>query len=919
MAGSVVGRETELAAVDAVLAATREELSVLVLEGEAGIGKTTVWREGMSRAAGQGFQVLSCRPAPAEVRMSFAALGDLLGPVEPAAFEALPDPQRRALDVALLRVEAKGAPPDLRAIGTGVVSLVSALAREAPVLLAVDDVQWLDPPTARALEFALRRLDGPPVAVLATFRTGERSGLSVLVSAVSDDRIRRVLLGPLSLGALYQVLKEQLGHGLPRPLMARIERATGGNPFYAVEIARVLESEGHRASGRALPVPDDLRELVARRLRRLPPPTRTALLKSSALAQPTVSQVDPSALAPAEAAGVVGVRADGRIEFLHPLYAGALYAGASWEQRRRLHGELAELVSDMEERARHLALATDGPDERVASVLDAAAEHAHARGAPEVAAELAEQAAQRSVAAVAEARSERCLRAGRYHLRAGDRARAKALAEKVIAASPPPEVLARALHLLAEVCAVDSPETAIRLLEDALACAGDDAGQRARLEVSLGILLLATLDVAGADVHLHRAVKQAAAAGVTASLAEAIAMRAMCGIYLGRGVDDEELQRALALEDPDREVMFQMRPSFIVAQVYEFTGEVERARGLLLELRERIVARGEESDLPWVLAQLGATAWQAGDLADAEAYFEDALSAAELTGQELFRAFALLGRAMVRAVRGDVGGAHADGMEALSVSERIGWPAGVGQSRYALGLLALTQGEAQAAVAMLEPSLAMVEAVGVYEWPIAMSVPDAIEAFIATGEVERAAGLTDALYAFGRRIDRPWALATSGRCRALLDAANGELESAQTAAERALVDHERLPMPFELGRTLLVLGQVQRRRGERRVARETLARALAVFEELGAPVWAVKTEAEMLRIGVRRAPEELTENELRAAELAAQGLTNPEIAGKLFVSRRTVEANLARAYRKLGVRSRAELGATMAGREHGSS
>jgi DNA-binding CsgD family transcriptional regulator len=199
--------------------------------------------------------------------------------------------------------------------------------------------------------------------------------------------------------------------------------------------------------------------------------------------------------------------------------------------------------------------------------------------------------------------------------------------------------------------------------------------------------------------------------------------------------------------------------------------------------------------------------------------------------------------------------------------------------------------------------------------PEARSLADAIEALVATGDVERAKRLAEALHAWGRRFERPWALATSGRCRALLAAAAGDLDGAVTAAVEALVAHERLPFPFEEARTLLVLGQLQRRRGERRDARATLERAAAIFERIGARRWLEKANSEIARIGVRRAPTELTESEQRVAELAAAGLTNPEIAARLFMSRRTVEANLARAYRKLDIRSRAELGAVMAGRK----
>ena len=911
---SVVGREAELGLIDAVLAQARDGLSGLVLDGDPGIGKTTLWREGIARATAHGYRVLACRAAPAEARLSFTALSDLLAPVEPATFEALPGPQHRALSAALLRADAAGAAPDPRAIGTGVVSVVSALATRAPVLLAVDDVQWLDRPSARAIDFALRRLDQHRVCVLATLRKGEPAGRSDLISALHGERIRRVGLGPLSLGALYSMIQQQLGLQLSRPVLLRIERATGGNPFYALEIARAVQAVGaeNLQPGQPLPVSDDLRDLVAARLRGLPRRTRDALLEVSALAQPTVRVVDPSSLAPAEEAGVAHVCADGRIEFAHPLYAAAVYTAASHERRRRLHAELARHVPDVEERARHLTLSVDGADAAIAAVLEEAAEHAHRRGAPEVAAELAQQAAQRTPPDAVEARWERCLRAGWHFLKAGDPERARALAQEVLGASPPPPVRAQALHLLAKASMGDL--AAGPLLQEALACVGDDPGHAALLEFALGTQLLAQLEPARANRHLVRAVELAESVGDAPLLAETLANKAVSDLLSGQGVDDAVLQRTLRLEDPERAAPFQLSPSFSVAQVYEFTGRIDEARELFALLRERLTARGQETDLPWVLVHLAGTSWLRGDLARAEAEADQALRGATLAGQEVFRAFALLVRSLVRATRGDRDRARTDGTEALAISERFGWAMGVSQSRYGLGFLALSEGDPLAAVAILEPVVTAIETVAVYEWPIAMALPDAIEAFVATGDLDRAERLTQALAALGRRFDRPWALATSGRCRALVDAAGGHLDRACAAAEQAIVDHRRLPMPFELGRTLLVLGQLQRRRGERRLARATLARALAIFEELGAALWADKARAELSRIGVRRAPEQLTEAERRVAELGARGLTNREIAAALFLSRRTVEANLARAYGKLGIRSRAELGRVMAER-----
>ena len=916
MAGWVVGREAELVKLDELLVGAREGLRVLVLEGEPGIGKTTVWREGIERAAARGFRVLSCRAAQTESRLSFGGLSDLLAPVEAQAFAELPAPQRRALEIALLRVAAEGIALDPRAIATGLMSLISGLAAHGPLLLALDDEQWLDRPSARALQFALRRVETRPVAVLATMRIDQRARVADVASAVAPERLERLRLGPLSLGALHELLRARLGQTLTRPLLGTIERACGGRPFYALEIARALEAQPASVPGRALPVPTDMAEVVARRLRQLPRRTRDELLKASALARPSLSLLNHEALAPAVEARLVSVRHDDDVlEFAHPLFAGALYAAASREQRRRLHHDLAGQVADVEEQARHLALASDGPDEAVALALDRGADLAYRRGAPEVAAELAELAAQRTPQEAVDLRDQRYLRAVRHHVKAGERERAGALAEQVIAGCTTTHVRTSALYLLGEVRGPESPTAAIPLLEQALACAVDDVSLQAQLETSLGYLAVVIADAGGALRHLGRAVELAELAGESALLAEAIALRAQAALMFGRGLDEQALERALELEERERDVLFQLRPSLNVALVYEFTGRIGAARELLVGLRERIVARGEESDLAYVLVHLAGTSLLAGDLELAEREATDALRVAELNGQDIFCAFSLAMRALARALRGDGVGSRSDVSQALEISERIGWPHGVILARWAQGVLALSEGDAAAATAALEPVVALIEQIGVYEWPIAMALPDAIDAFVATGELERAAKLTASLAAWGRTHDRPWALALSARCQALLHAAAGDLPAAERAARRAVVEHERLPMPFELARTQLVLGQIQRRCGQRRAARESLQRAHALFEQIGAPVWARKAHSEMARIGVRRAPGELTDSEQRVAALAASGLTNREIAAQLFISRRTVEANLARAYRKLSIRSRAELGTTMAARQ----
>lgn len=915
MDAAVFGREAELREVEATLAAAHDGLVALVLEGVAGIGKTCVWQRGIESAAAQGFRVLSCRAVQAEARLSFAALGDLLAPVEREAFAALPGPQRHALDAALLRGEGGGPAPNPRAIGTGLVSLFSALGAATPLVVAIDDVQWIDAPSARALEFAFRRLDAQPIGVLATRRLGRGDAL---FASAARERVRVVSVGPLSLAALYRIVNERLGRRIPRPLLARIERSAGGNPFYALEIVRALGAHGSPAVGEDLPIPSDLSQLVEERLRKLPPRTRAALLRASALARPVLAHVDAAALAPAEEAGVVRVTSEDRIEFTHPLFASAVYAAAPREHRRRMHTELAQSAVDLEERARHrmLAAPSDGEDESLAAVLDEAVERAAGRGAAEIAAELGERAAQLTPAPQLVLRHERLLRAAGNYLRAGDPDRARALCENVLGAAPAGAVRADALLLRARTTSNMRPADAIPELEEALGSVGEDEVRIARLAIALASMKIMSLELAAAIRHATRAAEHAERAADMSLLAEALALRELASVLSGQPLGEPALARALALEDLGKDAW--VRPSLLAVAAYAYAGEMEVARAHLLRVREHLLEAGEAIELPWLHALLAYTSLAAGQLERAEQEASEAERAAAMTGREVARIITLLVRAMIRAMRGDRDGTRADAAEVLALSERTRWPYGAPFVRCALGHLALSQGDPAAAADDLEATVRGVEAVGAFEYPVATGVPDLVEALTESGESERAAHLTRALAEAGRRRDRPWALATAARCEALLAAAAGDLERAGAAADAALVEHERLAMPFERARTLLVKGRVQRRAGERRAARATLEEALALFRGMGARFWAEKAAAELARIGVRRAPAALTESEERVAELAAQGLTNPEIAARLFMARRTVEANLARAYGKLGIRSRAQLGAAMARRKASS-
>src|SRR5947209_4214537 len=312
---SLVGRESELGAIEAFLHSERPR--VLVIVGEAGIGKTTLWQAAVERCRAQGARVLIARPTESEARLAFAGLADLLADLPDELFARLPEPQRVGLDAALLRA-ASARPPERRVVGAGFLTLLRALAGESDVVCAIDDLQWLDASSAAAVGFALRRLGELPVRGLFSVRAAELA--SAPIPALERDlQVAHLEPGPLSAAALHRVLTEELGHTFPRPTLVRIAQAAGGNPLYAVEIARELDRRGEGDISARVPVPQSPDPLVRERVQALPAATRDALLRAAALARPDTETIDPAELAPAEEAGLVRVEADGRIEFAHPL------------------------------------------------------------------------------------------------------------------------------------------------------------------------------------------------------------------------------------------------------------------------------------------------------------------------------------------------------------------------------------------------------------------------------------------------------------------------------------------------------------------------------------------------------------------------------------------------------------------------
>jgi len=914
----LLGRDAELSQIDAWLRPAAASApgpdaagTALVIEGEPGIGKTTLWTEAIRRARCLGWQVLLCRPVPSDAGLPHVGLADLLRPVSDEAFAKLPPPQRRALRVALLREEAGAGDLDPRAVGTGLAALLGLVAQDGPLLLAVDDAQWLDPASARSLAFALRRLDGRPVAALAAIRiegpASQRGGAFAVVESSLDPQARqRLEVGPLTVAAVHQMFRQSLGTSFPRPVLVSIHRAAGGNPFYALEIARELRRVGSPPPGQPLPIPGDHRDLALLRMRRLPRATRDVLAALAATPGAAAGDLDLDALAPAERAGIAAVRPGGRVEFTHPLFGSALYSSLPEAERRRLHRELAGRAAGPEERARHLALAADGPDEATAAELDGAAVSARARGAADVAVELKELACRLTPAADREARLRRSTELADLRYFTGDPTGARRELEQWLSALPAGQERAQVLLELGSMRWVQGDAEAGRaLMTQALGEARTPA-LRARIHARMA----AGAD--DADVTLEHG---EAALALLDELQDpqfyshVLHIVALYKLYAGRGADHAAIEKGIRLQQGAAGWDVSPVPAFWARNFDDFATARQRLEDIIGVLREQ----GDEAQVCAALTHLASVEAMTGHIDRASALAAEALDLAGQTEQETYIDMALCAKGQVCAQAGDLAGARAAAGELLGRLDPHPDVVLEGMARIVLGLAALTAGDLADADRELSRADEIEQLVHNREPANQRFQADHAEAVIGLGDTGRAERLVRRLEARAEALPRPWILAVSARCRGMLNAAAGDLDGALADYQRALRAHETLDMPSELGRTLLALGRLRRRRNERQQAQDHLARAVSVLESAGALGWAAVASDELDRARARRgSPEELTPTERKICELAASGLRNTEIAARLFLSAKTVEANLSRGYRKLGVRSRTELVAAMA-------
>ena len=899
---SIVGRERELASLRG-RAVGEPGARALVLVGEPGIGKTTLWEAGVAAARSRRVRVMAARPGESEARLPFAGLIDICERLGAAELADLPAPQRRALEGALLRADPAAGSVHAGAVEFGFGTAVRGLAAGVPLVIAVDDLQWLDRSSADVLAFAARRVGDARIGFLLARRPGRATELERVLERGS---VARIEVGALTLGAVRRMLRERLGLTISRPLLRRVVEVTQGNPLFALEIGRLLLEQAVAAADE-IPLPDSVEAMLGGRLARLPAGVRTVLLATALSEDLRLGVLTAVAGSDAvdEALHAEVLAVDGEyVRAVHPLLAAVARKRSTVRERREIHGVLARVVDHEPLRARHLALASTGANEQLASRLAAAAREASARGGRQQAVNLATHALLKTPVDSA-GRGDRVLALAACLYEAGELRRLLDLLSEELEGLPAGTSRARARLLLGEGEGSRSLDEADGQLELALIECGDDAGLRASL--------------------LAKRAANAAASGVTRMRdAEAWALEALASadqreierlaLYAlawtraltGHPVDDL-CERSAVAADTSAYLVF--CPERVAGQRHIWRGELERAQQALGGLLALADERGEEASYVMANLHMCELELRSGDWDAACSRLDEW---ADFSDRELtFRPQYQRCRALLAAGRGDAADTERWASDAISRAGRSGSRWDELEARRARGMASLQSGAPHRAADDLRAVWEHTQSEGVLEPGVFPVAPELVEALVEGDAIAEARAVTDRLAQLAKRQDHPWAQATVKRCRALLRAG---ADDATSGLRAGAADLERLGLRFDAARCMLALGRIQRRAKQWGAARDSLGTAQAAFEQLGSPGWAELARAEHGRVAGRRpsAGGELTATERRVVELAAGGLSNKQIASTVVVTVHTIEVHLAHAYAKLGVRSRSQLAARLA-------
>ncbi|MCW2914688.1 MAG: ATPase-like protein [Actinomycetia bacterium] len=898
----LLGRDAEQSVVDGLLTRAREGMSgALVVRGEPGIGKTALLDH--AAAGATDLRVIRSTGVESEAELPFAGLHLLLRPVL-NRMGTLPSVQEKALRGALGLGPAEE--DDRFLIGLAVLSLLSELAEDGPLLCLVDDAQWLDRASAEALIFAARRLDAEGVAVIFAARDGER--------AFTAPGLPELRLYGLDAPAAAALLTEH-GVGLSQNARHQVLAQSAGNPLALIELPGAVRT-GTAGSG-SLPLTDRMRDAFEGQVRRLPEATQTLLLVAAAedtgelqviLAAAKDFGASVDHLDAAQQAGLIRLD-DQTIVFRQPLVRAAVLQGSPLSLRLAVHRALAASLDEHEDadrRAWHLAAAATGPDEQVAAELERTAVRAGERNGHAAAAAAYERAAR--LTADPAARLRRLTLAAEAAAESGELERAGELAERTARQTTDPLLLARLTQVQATaqfwrgsggtahrlfvdgaglVATADRRRSAAMLME--AVHVGWYTGER---ELADGLERLAALDLPAEDPP--------------APLVRLL-IRAVSPI-VGRTSDDRaHLDEVVAAAR--RSSAGDPQDLALISAIGLILGQDAMTHELAAALAAESRLQGRIGWLPTLLFYLGSAQLYLGWHGDARATATEALDIARDIAQQQWISQLSEILAYLAAIKGDEELCHRLTDEALTGASARTLTWGVPWAYWALGLLDLGQGRAEAALARLETLAA-----GRRHFHITAtrSTPDLVEAAVRVGRPEAAAEPFDHYQKWARHAGQPWIDAMVHRCQALL-APDSEAEEHYLAAQRL---HDLENRPFEQARTGLLYGEWLRRGRRKAEARTHLRSALETFERLDATPWVDRARTELGATGTaapqQRAPgilARLTPQELQIVRLAAQGLSNRDIAAQLFLSPRTIGHHLYKAYPKLGIASRGELGA----------
>ena len=911
------GREDDLRVLSDVL----DGGGSAVATGEAGVGKSSLLKVADQLAQRRGRRVLSVTPKQFDRGLPFAGLAELIAQCPEGADRALPGPQRRGLAVALQRAELDGPEVDALAVPLAVQGLLTHLSESEPVALIIDDLQWLDQASLGSLGFALRRISVEPHRLSVLVGTRPEGAGTDLILGLPEPR-HEFTLPPLEDWAIGQVLRTRLGARWTPPVSAGVARVSSGNPFLALMIAQAMQSDVSKWCWSAqdghdpvFPVPPSLAGLLGEKVMLLPQDARDVLLLVSAAGRLTLAQLEEiveeaqlrSALEAAADWDVAAVGAGSVVTFTHPLLASAIYDAAAPAERRRAHRVLAEKLEDPVERARHRWRATAAPDEAVAAELERAAEISRGRGAQELAGELLERAALATPSAVETGTSlGRWLRAVDTYTHAGDELAAQTALEKGSALAAAPEQ--QALVLLRRVRLADDLSAARSLAEQALQCAPRGSEVRAEVLQILGVVCRVQGHGSRALEVIQMAVTESAAVNRLDVQLRALNERVSVERHWGVGQPQQTLRDIERLADSSvldpRSAELVWTRSFVAAWNDE-RAETHVRNGIMWAVDD-----GRYGDLSQLYITLVLVLIRASKVREARAALEEANRSGAWTAAAGTWAASAgpqedMAQILVKEYAGDLDGAREWAQFAVARPEIRGSAYWRGGFLAQLGFVETSARNWQAALEPLRELAGIFASTKMVDLEQLLWGVDYADAALQVGALDEVEAAIDVLQRQGAS-GRPEAIVAANRCQALLTAARGDVDNALHELVK-VVDQRESECPFEAARSRLAMGQVYRRAGYKGMAREALNAAAGAFDDLGIPRWAERARDEADRVGLHPTTRTLTESERRVAELVGSGQSNQETAAELFMSVKTVEANLTRIYRKLSVRSRTEL------------